>query len=355
MLRTLAGLGLGAALMYLLDPRSGRRRRAKLEQQITHALSNERRLFGKAGRDLVNRAHALRLGAPRDLSDEATLARVHAAIGHVANGYRIDATVDTGTLVLRGDVIEHLADSLVAKLRRLAGVTAIDDRLVRHRVEDATVRPHAGSLSPGPRVLLGAAGAVLALRGGTLGRIGGVAMLARAIANDDFARIVGMRPATLHVDKTITIDAPIERVFALFTKVQRFPVFMEHVRSVRVGDRGLARWVIDGPFGLPVTFDAQVAHTDRGRAIVWKTLPDSQLEHTGSIRFEDVDRGTRVHIHLRYTPPGGLAGHALARALGFDPRSRLDDDVMRAKALLENGKTRAHHHRVKLGDIPPYS
>ena len=36
-MRTLVTLGLGAAAMYLLDPQEGRRRRAQIRDQLTHA------------------------------------------------------------------------------------------------------------------------------------------------------------------------------------------------------------------------------------------------------------------------------------------------------------------------------
>ena len=357
MVRMLASLGLGAALMYLFDSRSGRRRRARLRDRVMHAIAAERHLLGKARRDLANRSHAIRTGETvRDTSDEVTIERVHSAIGRVSSHGSIEASIDGGVVALRGAIFEHEVPTLLHALRRLPGVRSIDDRLVRHRVADAALRePIRSGLAPAPRVALGTAGALLLLSGRTLARAGGAVMLVRAIANDDLARVVGLKPATIAIDKTVTIDAPVDRVFALCAKVQRFPTFMEHVRSVHPGERGKSRWVIDGPFGTSTGFEAELVRFERDRLIAWRTLPGSDLEHEGNVRFEEVDDGTRIHIQLHYRPPGGMIGHALARALGFDPRSRLDDDVLRAKALLENGKTRAHSQRVKLGDIPPYS
>ena len=37
-------------------------------------------------------------------------------------------------------------------------------------------------------------------------------------------------------------------------------------------------------------------------------------------------------------PPAGVIGHAVAKALGSDPRSRMDDDLMRFKSLIETGR-----------------
>jgi uncharacterized membrane protein len=66
---------------------------------------------------------------------------------------------------------------------------------------------------------------------------------------------------------------------------------------------------------------------------------DSQVDHVGRVRFEDTDDGrTRINVQLRYTPPGGAAGHAVAKAFGSDPKSSMDDDLARMKAAIETGR-----------------
>ena len=55
--------------------------------------------------------------------------------------------------------------------------------------------------------------------------------------------------------------------------------------------------------------------------------------------FEDMGEGrTRLHVHFNYHPPGGALGHAFASALGIDPKSILNDLLMRAKFYLETGR-----------------
>jgi uncharacterized membrane protein len=69
------------------------------------------------------------------------------------------------------------------------------------------------------------------------------------------------------------------------------------------------------------------------------------------VRFVPVPGGTRIDIHLSYRPPLGVLGHAIAHALGWDPKARIDDDMVRVKALLEDGRTRAHGERVMAHDV----
>lgn len=58
-MRTVFWLGLGAAAMYLLDPQQGRRRRALIRDQLTHARRVVRERASGTARDLGNRARGL--------------------------------------------------------------------------------------------------------------------------------------------------------------------------------------------------------------------------------------------------------------------------------------------------------
>jgi uncharacterized membrane protein len=125
---------------------------------------------------------------------------------------------------------------------------------------------------------------------------------------------------------------------------------MEHVQSVIVrGNR--SRWRVDGPAGTALEFEAEMTAHEPGRLLAWKTLPGETIEHSGNVRFESAGDGTRLHIEMTYRPPGGRLAHAIAHILGWDPKARMDDDLVRMKALLEDGFTRAHHSRISLSDV----
>ena len=69
----LAGAGVGAGLLYLLDPNAGARRRALARDQAASALHRTRDLLGKAGRDLRHRAHDIAAATSSRLrAEEAT-------------------------------------------------------------------------------------------------------------------------------------------------------------------------------------------------------------------------------------------------------------------------------------------
>ena len=101
-------------------------------------------------------------------------------------------------------------------------------------------------------------------------------------------------------------------------------------------------WTISGPTGVPIEFVTVLTDRVRDRLLAWKTVDGSTIEHAGIVRFDPLDgRRTRIGLRLSYNPPGGALGHAAAILLGTDPKSQLDEDLMRMKTALETGH-RAH-------------
>jgi uncharacterized membrane protein len=77
------------------------------------------------------------------------------------------------------------------------------------------------------------------------------------------------------------------------------------------------------------------------KMLAWRSEPESMIDNAGMVRFEPVRDGaaTRVDIHLSYNPPAGAIGDAVANLLGVDPKSAMDEDLVRFKSLLEEGRT----------------
>jgi uncharacterized membrane protein len=87
-----------------------------------------------------------------------------------------------------------------------------------------------------------------------------------------------------------------------------------------------------------VTFDAEITRTVPNQLIAWKTLRRSPVAHAGIVRLDPIpDARTRVHIRMSYNPPAGWLGHGIAAAFGADPKSSMDEDLVRMKTLIETG------------------
>lgn len=149
----LGGVGVGAALAYLLNPSLGRTRRARARDKAVHAAHTGNRGARRAQRVVTNRAYGLaaRLRAafgPKAAADEVIQERVRAAIGRVcSHAGAIEVLVANGEAVLGGRILEREHDRVVREVARVRGVRGVDDQLQRH-VHPGTVPGLQGSHRP---------------------------------------------------------------------------------------------------------------------------------------------------------------------------------------------------------------
>ena len=136
-LALLWGLGIGAALMYFLDPDAGRRRRALVRDQCVrggHALQDATegavQAAAKRTRGAIKRAQLAVSGGDESVDDWTLEARVRAAMGHVVADLK-DVTVraDKGVVILEGEAPSVDAQELIACARHVRGVRDVDNRL----------------------------------------------------------------------------------------------------------------------------------------------------------------------------------------------------------------------------------
>ncbi|MGH8179887.1 MAG: SRPBCC family protein [Steroidobacteraceae bacterium] len=357
----------GALSMYLLDPDHGRRRRAVMRDRLTSGISRLDDATSVASRDLRNRArgvaHEVRSRfTPEEVPDEILSERVRSRLGWaVSHPGAIEVAALSGRVTLSGAVLEHEYVRLLRSIWAVRGVADVEDRLAVYesaagvsalqgggRARERRFGPWQEHWPPGVRVVMGAMGGALLLnalagRGplALLGGLGGAALIARSSTNMPIDRLVGVRRPAVELQKCIDVAAPLEQVFETFSQLERFPELMTHVREVHVRGDGTSQWVVEGPAGRTISWEAVTTRLEPNRLIAWRTLPGSAVEHAGLLRFESTSGGTRVLVTMSYTPPAGALGHAVARLFGADPKSELNDDLMRMKVFLETGR-RAH-------------
>ncbi len=182
----------------------------------------------------------------------------------------------------------------------------------------------------------------------------GLALFARAFTDMELKRLLGVGAGQHAVDirKAVNVNAPVEQVYAFWTTYENFPQFMEHVREVRRGADDRSHWVVSGPAGVSVTFDVMVTKRVPNQVLAWKTLPGSPIQHAGIVHFmPNGHGGTTVDIKMSYNPVIGGVGHSMATLLGANPKHMLDLDLVRFKSLIEEGKTTAHHEKVRLEEV----
>ena len=357
----LVGAALGGVAMYFLDPEKGRRRRALVRDQAVRAGTEVQEFVEQGTRDLQSRGHAASgrvrsLFRRRQATDKVLVERVRSKMGrHVLHPSSIEVTAASGHVTLSGLVFAHERHDLLDAIVQLPGVVDVIDRLTVFEAAPDITELHAGARgaasngrwAPGTRLLAALAGSTLALYAFTresrltslTALTGGAALLLRAAANQPLASLAGIdRSHGIEVQKSLYIAAPVDAVYSFLENYDNFPRFMRNVQSVDVLPDGRSHWKVKGPAGTTLEWDSITTRLVKNERIEWSTVEGGPVTHIGAIRLEPVDAGSRVHVRMTYSPPAGMLGHAVARLLGADPKSELDEDMLRLKSALETGR-----------------
>ncbi|WP_447980059.1 SRPBCC family protein [Candidatus Nitrospira bockiana] len=364
----LSGAGIGAGLMYILDPEGGNRRRALVRDKLSRAANVTGEALDTTWRDVRNRATGVTARVQsvwhrEDVSDATLVERVRSQLGFlVRHPGSIEVCADQGRVILSGPVLADEVDRLVSQVRNVRGVREVENRLEVHEQPgnvpglqgEPPRRPQGRQIewlqtnwSPSARAAAGATGAALAWYGGarrdlpgTALALVGLALVGRALTNLEMKRLVGIASGRRAIDvvKTIRVAAPVDQVFNFWASYDNFPHFMSRVQEVRKTGEGRSRWRLEGPGGVPLTWEAVLTRFVPNRELAWKTEPGSTVQHAGIVKFtENQDGTTTIHLRMTYNPPAGAVGHGLATLLGEDAKTLLDEDLMRMKSVIESG------------------
>lgn len=148
------------------------------------------------------------------------------------------------------------------------------------------------------------------------------------------------RDGALRVAHSIAIDRSPEELYRYWRDFKNLANFMRHVETVHVENDRHSHWVVRGPAGSTVEWDAEITEDQPNRRICWRSLEGAEVDNAGIVEFErlPVDHGTMVHVDLAYSPPAGIIGASIARLLGESPEWQVKDDLRRFKQILETGE-----------------
>ena len=144
----------------------------------------------------------------------------------------------------------------------------------------------------------------------------------------------------VQVVESFTVSKPPEELFAFWRRLENLPAFMKHVESVEALDAKRSHWKVRAPGGTTVEWDAEIVEEEPGRLISWRSLPGSEIENGGSVRFRPAtgNRGTVVEVTMFYEPPAGNVGAVIAKLFGEEPQLQVREDLRRFKQLTETGE-----------------
>lgn len=167
------------------------------------------------------------------------------------------------------------------------------------------------------------------------------AAVGRERRRDDTRRALGGSHG-IGVQEQVVIARPPREVFDFWNNTRNLPLFLHNVEAVERLENGRSHWIVRGPAGVPLEWDAEIINEIDGELIAWRSLGGADVASAGSVHFEPRGkRRTEVTVTLQYDPPGGKAGAMLAWLVGKSPAADLRADLTQLKRLLESGQMRA--------------
>jgi uncharacterized membrane protein len=148
------------------------------------------------------------------------------------------------------------------------------------------------------------------------------------------------QPGAVSLRRSIIVNRPASELYQMWRNLEGLPKFMSHLLSVKNGEGNRSRWVARGPGASRIEWDAQIEEERLHEMISWRSLPNADVESTGSVRFEPATggRGTVVRVEMHYRPPAGKAGALVAKLLGQSPEKQIAVDLLRFKQMAETGE-----------------
>jgi len=146
----------------------------------------------------------------------------------------------------------------------------------------------------------------------------------------------GGSPIMQRVEKSVRVDAPVEKVYSYWRNFENFPQFMEHVEEVRPTDPAgrMSHWKLKGPMGKTVEYDAELTKDEPNKLIGWNSTGGS-MQTSGEVTFTPLEDNTQVHVVMQwYDTPGGPVGEAASKTLQ-NPDKMLEEDLQRFKDIVE--------------------
>ena len=146
--------------------------------------------------------------------------------------------------------------------------------------------------------------------------------------------------SAMRVKAAITVKRPRDEIYEFWQSFENFPRFMIHLESVEALGANRSRWTATAPGGRTLSWEAETTEQRPNELVSWRSLPGSDVRNEGSVRFLDApgDRGTEVHVDLRYEAPFGKLGALIAKFAGEEPQQQVKDDLRRSKQILETGE-----------------
>jgi len=141
------------------------------------------------------------------------------------------------------------------------------------------------------------------------------------------------------VHTSVTVNRPRNEVYAYWRNLSNLPLFMKHLESVVELDEKHSEWTIKLPANLAsISWKSEIVSEINNEYIFWQSLPDSQIENSGVVRFVRLDDSrTEVQVEISYRAPLGAAGEIVGKLLKPDLELAIKNEILGFKEHMEEG------------------
>jgi uncharacterized membrane protein len=158
--------------------------------------------------------------------------------------------------------------------------------------------------------------------------------------------MLGDKAMSEQITKSIIIKADVEDLFNSWANFENFPRFMENIKSVTKTDERMSHWVMQGPLGAPIEWDAETTRLEPHDRIAWNSKDNSAVKTSGQVIFKELGPiETEITVTLHYEPPAGMVGDIVTQ-LFSNPEKRLEEDLRRFKEYVEDTPNRIRNSRT---------
>ncbi len=172
--------------------------------------------------------------------------------------------------------------------------------------------------------------------------IAGGTMLLRGVSGycpiyDAVERSGKLKATNVNIRTSVTIDRPVDEVYAFWRNLENLPIIMSHLKKVEEHDRITSTWTAKGPGGIgQVSWKAHILMDEPGEMLSWCSLPESTLDNAGKVLFKKIgEHQTEIDVTISYHAPLGMAGEAAGRLLNPMFESIVKKDIESLKSVLE--------------------
>jgi uncharacterized membrane protein len=140
---------------------------------------------------------------------------------------------------------------------------------------------------------------------------------------------------TERITKSIIVQGDVGRIYNIWANFENFPHFMQNIKSVTKRGNDMSHWVMSGPLGKDIEWDAKTTRMEENKRVAWNSMDNGDITTSGQVTFNSLPQNqVEVTVTLQYQPPAGKLGEAIAH-LFDDPEKKLKEDLQRFKTYAE--------------------